>query len=374
MKPDPSRVAQLHLTAAGGVGKALEAALVGYKAGQGPSLVRSALVDVLEMFGGPQGAKDFMAGGRMKITGDWYHALSRHQQKSVEIILNRIHHYGLTLDDVYNDDVGWNLRMVANDVTKLESAFQAPNNEIKHGPFTLVKMKGVTAKALDESIVALDTAAKFLSRKFPQVVYGKVFVSPKLSGTNAMAKYTEVDDVVYLSVKARGIYGDVHDIVHEFGHRYFSKFWLDKSAREVFRKLSLDTVYEVISYPPDVKQSLAKELLSTVRARKGGKPLPPTSASFDTYLGYILGGPDGRDLMDASKAAVAGGPKEAKSMVDLFIRVVPDKVTTDKVLSKPLAVTPYGGTSWTENFAEAFAHYVLGKPLPVEIQAIMDAL
>lgn len=37
-------------------------------------------------------------------------------------------------------------------------------------------------------------------------------------------------------------------------------------------------------------------------------------------------------------------------------------------------VSKYGGKDANENFAEAFAHYALGKPLHPEIQAIMDRL
>lgn len=50
------------------------------------------------------------------------------------------------------------------------------------------------------------------------------------------------------------------------------------------------------------------------------------------------------------------------------------EVPSEKVLHGPLQVTPYGATSPAENFAEAFAHYVLGKPLVAELAAIMGNL
>ena len=50
------------------------------------------------------------------------------------------------------------------------------------------------------------------------------------------------------------------------------------------------------------------------------------------------------------------------------------EVPTDKVLHGPLAVTPYGATDPAENFAEAFAHLVLGMPLAPELQAVLSAI
>jgi hypothetical protein len=50
------------------------------------------------------------------------------------------------------------------------------------------------------------------------------------------------------------------------------------------------------------------------------------------------------------------------------------QVRTNKVVRGPLAVTPYGAKDWKENFAEAFAFYVMGKPLPAEIGELFAKL
>ena len=80
-------------------------------------------------------------------------------------------------------------------------------------------------------------------------------------------------------------------------------------------------------------------------------------------------------MQDASQAALQGGAKEEAAFVETFLRLGPDKVTTKNVIRPPLAVTLYAKQKgWTENFAEAFAFYVMNKPLPLELQAIMDGL
>jgi hypothetical protein len=50
------------------------------------------------------------------------------------------------------------------------------------------------------------------------------------------------------------------------------------------------------------------------------------------------------------------------------------KVRTSKILREPLAVTSYGAKDWKENFAEAFAFFVMGKPLPAEIGELFAKL
>jgi len=47
------------------------------------------------------------------------------------------------------------------------------------------------------------------------------------------------------------------------------------------------------------------------------------------------------------------------------------KVVTDDLLHGPLSVTPYGATKPMENYAEAFAHYVLGMDMPQELADIL---
>lgn len=166
-------------------------------------------------------------------------------------------------------------------VAKAVDALMAAESSggFKHGPFTIKILPGVTKKQVDEALAALDVVTDAIKQKFPQVLYGEIYMSTKVGGHRTAAHYVPADDVIHLSPKhiQSGDAFDVHAIAHEFGHRYDHKF-ADGGLRR----------------------------------------------SFD-----------------------------------------------DPALP---AVTKYGQTSPTENFAEAFAFYVLGKPLPDQLHDILNQM
>ena len=77
----------------------------------------------------------------------------------------------------------------------LEIATQAEDEQrnIKHGPFTVVRMPGITQADVNGSLEALDGAADKIRAKFPQVLYGTVYLSTHL-GKKFAAHYVEGDD------------------------------------------------------------------------------------------------------------------------------------------------------------------------------------
>jgi hypothetical protein len=371
MTPSVSRVAARYLLARTPLSKTLQDAIKGYSAGKGAGDVRKAL-DLFFMVLSIQETPGEI-GVPMKIHADWFYALGKIQQRRVIDTLKQVRDLRRWVRNEPDERTKDLLNFLVPEFKWLEARLREEEDEVVHGPFTLVKMPGVTRAAMEGAIEALDTAAGFIKRKFPQVVYGKVFVSPRLA--HGVAQYVPEGDRVYLSLQAKDTTGDVHAICHEFGHRYYHRFWKDRDARSLFWRLSEDSVYEVLEFPPPKKEELAREMIEQVHAWQAGKKVP-LSPDMDRYMRHINQDSGAREeLREYAQAALKGGTKEEKLLTEAFVRLGPDEIKTDKVIRSPLAVTPYAAQKgWTENFAESFAFYVMGKTLPPEIQAIMEGL
>jgi hypothetical protein len=232
-------------------------------------------------------------------------------------------------------------------------------------------MAGVSQRAWGGALEALDKASELVRKRFPQLLYGKVFVTPNMKGTRTVAMYTPAKDVLYLSLLAQKATGDVQALCHEFGHRYDHRFWRDHEAKQEFMNLSTETVYETI---PVDKKEMVTQFLKVLQSWKAGrKDMGPKL--LQQYLAEINKNHSKQRVMrDLAQAALSGGPAEEKALRDKFLELGPDEIVTDKVLRGPLSVTPYGATDWKENFCEAFSFYLVGKPLPSEIQSFMERL
>ena len=239
------------------------------------------------------------------------------------------------------------------------------------------RMPGVTHKDEEGALQALDAAAKALSHKFPQVLYGKVFITPRLPKAQTEAQYVFDSDVLYLSMKARDGVGDVYALIHEIGHRYFHKFWKDRDAAREFQRLSTEPEYEVIQISPETKKAWTEELITQARARRTNQQVPLTQdkrlMEWIRHL-QVTNSVNLSELRKLTLAAVKGGPNQDRALQFGLMSMIPSEYQTNRIVREPYAVTPYGATSWTENFSEAFAHFVLGKALPEPIQKIMEGL
>ena len=263
---------------------------------------------------------------------------------------------------------------LAKEAAWLEKIIQKASSDFQHGDFRIVPMHGVPKTALDECLGALDEAARHVRKKFPQLLYGKVYIS-KSVGHTQVANYVQGQDTIQLSVRASTTVGSVHAICHELGHRYYHVFFHDKALRDEFWRLSTQPEYEVVKFDVPTRLKLADEFLSIVREqREQGRRAAPSDLlsqwltkrmeeDVSTLRGLVQSALTDPTLDDKLHDAVAwkGGPKVVE-------------VRTGKVLREPLAVTEYGKKSWQENFAEGFAHYVMSKALPPEITSIFERM
>jgi len=251
---------------------------------------------------------------------------------------------------------------------ELASAITDEEREVKRGPFKVIPAPGVTLKETEGALEALDAAADKIRPKFPQVLYGDVYLSTHLA-KNAAAWYVHDQDTVSLNVSAKKRFDNVYTIVHEFGHRFDDKFFKNKDLRHKFWDLSTQKKYEKVLFDAKLRESIADEVVAMAKARALGKPVPSMSSSLETWLRSVNG-------MDVKKLVgdFLAGRIEEKALHDGAKGSKDVEVQTDKVIREPLAVTPYGGTKYTENFAEAFAHYVLGMSMQPEFVEIMAEL
>jgi hypothetical protein len=162
---------------------------------------------------------------------------------------------------------------------EIVSAVGDEDIEVKHGPFTMIPMPGVTSKLAKAALDALDVATAKVKAKCARVLYGKLFVTTTMR-KGVAAEYTRENDSLYLNVLAKKRFSDVFTIIHELGHRHDAKF-LSDAGRKMYWALS-----------------------------------------------------------------------------------------TRKV--EPLHVTPYGATKPGENYADGFAHFILGMDVPAELAAILE--
>lgn len=267
--------------------------------------------------------------------------------------------------------MAYNMANWAKDVRTLElaSVIADAESEVSRGPFKIVPIPGLTKKQVDEALAALDEATSKVHAKFPQVLYGKVFLSKHLK-KGVSAWYDAVTDTLALNVLAKKRFNDVYTICHELGHRHDYKF-LSREGKQRYWELSTRKVFETVSFDATLREQMADECLAMVKKKALGQALPAMSESLVMWLksphphhkgdvrnlttAYLQGKLEDKDLHAAIK-----GKEDAT-------------LSTGKVLHGPLAVTPYGATKPSENYAEGFAHFVLGMDMPPELAVILAA-
>lgn len=248
----------------------------------------------------------------------------------------------------------------------LEIATQVDESDVEfqHGPFTVVPMPGVTKALLKGALEALDTAIDKLRPKFPNVLYGKVYLTTTLA-KNVAAWYVYNEDKFYLNVKAKKRFNDIYTIIHELGHRHEHKFASAEGKRK-FWTLSTRKVYEEIVFDDTLREQVAAEGTALAKARGMGKEGLKMSPELVAYLRH-------QDAPDAKKLTTQFAHYQITEK-QLFEGLKGHKTfttKTDRILHGPLAVTPYGATKPSENYAESFAHFVLGMDQPAELLEIV---
>ena len=244
----------------------------------------------------------------------------------------------------------------------------------QHGDFTIVTMPGVPKAKQLECLEALDAAASLVRTKFPQVLYGKVYLSKSVP--SGVANYTPSKDILALSLRAEKTVGTVHAICHELGHRYSHRFWKDSQQKVRFGELSMMPKYKEISFDRATRAKLADELLEMAGGVREGKSpkISDLASHWVQYLNITSAFSKIQGLM--RQYTQNKDDSKRKELWDAFAfpSAPTINVSTMEVERGPLHVTPYGAKNGEENFAEAFAMYCMNKPLPSELSEIIETL
>lgn len=310
----------------------------------------------------------------------WVAALSTQRKntwralvRSSRILLDELGSLGPGASEVFRHSVVRALRDLAKPLRALEIMSDVADQEssFKHGPFRVFTVPGVSRKEVEAALEALDEAAAKIHPRFPQVLYGDVYLATSLARSgpyNPSASYSPSSDAVHLSVRARRRFDDVYTIVHELGHRFGYKFAEGTPAYREFVALSTRKEWQKVLFDDAVRAQVAGELVAAAVDRKQGRPMKPLSEDA------VLWAKQPHVEVKARIADFLAGKIDQARLHDLLKGQRDQEVETGKLLHGPLAVTPYGATKVVENFAEAFAHYVLGMEMPPELRSVLAAM
>lgn len=217
--------------------------------------------------------------------------------------------------------------------------------KVRVGPFTLLNLGGFDDQVMDEVAKAVKQASDEITTSgLGKVCYGDVHVTQKVARGNTAAFYMPRSDEFFVRAdkKVRATGKLVHNILHELGHRYETKFL--KNEREVLATLYAlaDTGYELPVPDPGtvLRDSKGNEYLVAytsgdrvhLRSVVDGKASPRPDAKIHIEGYYMMQGVDPRQLDVDFKGFV----------------------------------TPYAKKDPSENFAEMFAFYCVGELPPTQ--------
>jgi hypothetical protein len=255
------------------------------------------------------------------------------------------------------------------------------DDEFKHGPFRVVLMPDAIGGE-DEAFALLDAVSSKLRGKFPDVLYGKVYVRRKLvardmdafSRASQGGTYDRKSDTVTISIEALGSMDNVGALIHEFGHRYEHKF-LNGPKKDLFIELS--TVGEVRreSFSLSERKQFVEDAMAMLQ------PSNPDFRLFnmsDRANDWFVSHPENKKLWDLVNAIEDRKDfslvEEFRETLGMFGKSGDVELVISDYGRKPLHASSYGATKWTENFAETFRLFVTGGQLPEPLERFMRDL
>lgn len=239
--------------------------------------------------------------------------------------------------------------------------YKTVEKTFKHGPFVVENRFGYRPEEYEESLTVLDQAAgKIQKAGFGSILYGDIIlVTSKQGGIRLgwAGLYRPEQDHIVLNVEAKHRYDDVFTLVHELGHRHWYK-GLTGAQRVAYEHLYAQGGGLPLEAREDMWQALVKAEFSPKRA-----------------VGYLRDKSLGDTLQAYTKARFDRTPQKelwntyqkggAPWMEKNFIRPRDAYVFVER--TKVVTVSDYARTNVKEDYAETFAHYVLGMPIPDEV-------
>ena len=280
-------------------------------------------------------------------------------------------------------------RHLKEDLPGIEEMRRDDTDAFKHGKFLIIPMKGITDTA--EAVKTLDEVSGHIAGKFPDVLYGKVYVRKDVrrgsyesrpgGGGLIAGAYQAATDTIMLSMYATPDRNSMMTLIHEFGHRYHTRF-LHGDAREKFIKLYKEG--ETVAFTQEERKKAAEEYIDLFRHhRDEDYPEPSTILSprtneyaelYPREMWKKLVSPWRKRFVeekdDSAESELRRGIIYSVSSAPVEFPAVPEHLGQEK----GVFASEYGRTSWEENFAESFLAFVLGKALPAPLEKFMRLL
>lgn len=321
-------------------------------------------------------------GDQFHITSEWFHTLNREDKE-------RVLSFATTLRNIVDEiQAGLDPDLPRREVMWLEAQFRNAREDIRwvnekmRDESDAVKVDGFTVfltGSLSDATGAIDTlkkAADLIRPKFHKVLYGKVYVREGLNGSTA-GSYVSATDTINISLYATPNRNSVNSLVHEFGHRYEERF-LPHEKRKEFVQL-----FEVGDLKPEAfthseRQKAAEDMVSRWQKQRDDPNYDWEEITDQRTLLWLHSYPQERwkhYVIPLKKEFEKGEPvdKELRSAVGRLSESH-DVIVSTEAHPQPLYASDYGSTSWKENFAESFMHFIMHLPLPEGLQRFMSSL
>jgi hypothetical protein len=218
------------------------------------------------------------------------------------------------------------------------------------GPFVVVNTGGFSDAHMAGVVEVVKKATTFIQHAgLGEVCYGDIQVTNTVHKGTVWAFYMPSKDELFVRANLKSSIDVVHNVIHELGHRYDHKFLKDKSA--------LDRLYRAASSEDDddVYENLKFPAIGDTITDKGET--------------YVVTGNDLSKLKVHLK--LVDSPLTAKVHVSGFWAMKGEPLK--KVPGRGF-VTPYAKKSPSENFAEMFAFYCMGRLTPAQTTAFKEAV
>lgn len=250
-------------------------------------------------------------------------------------------------------------------------------DRFRHGPFNVVLLSDALSGELKATLDLLDAVSDRIRRHAPQVLYGNVFVTDKPivnEGRSAVGIYRRNDDTIALSLGVAKNRDDVYVLAHEFGHRFEARF-LSGADREAFQTLSIRGDLQPRAFTRAEREHAVDEYITmwdAIRADRDDYG-PPDDLASDWYSAFST---TDRPLFKQYVIPLIRKYRDEKDDSALpELRKELGRLDVSGPISYPTNTNPepihasmYGATDWHENFAETFAHYIMGKALPEPLE------
>ena len=230
--------------------------------------------------------------------------------------------------------------------------YGAIEKEFQHGPFTVENKYGYRPDGYTVPLQVLDKAAEYLrSAGYGNLLYGKILLVGNATGKGYAGRYVPTSDVVLLNVEAHYRKSNVYTLVHEFGHRHWH-VTLTRDAQEAYTNdYQGSEPYLSVDDRKAMFNALVKAGFSVTKAK--GDLGPTLAEAIGPYMQETW-----EMSMRELRAWFNRKPAEVEQIV-----VRPRSTYVRIKGRRPVSVTDYGRTNVKEDYAEVFAHVVMGKPI-----------